>query len=183
MVTRILGRWGLLVLLIGLATGLLGIKSCGPVSPVVVQAINDLSSDDRGVCRRAILTLDHNLTAPNILDAVDPLADIARDVNGWQDVYTRVLAVGVLARIGFNHLDQSEGQSAADVVIELLHDSHSYIVRATCAELLGISNYKPAIPDLEQALTDSQSGVQTQACKALLRMTNFQYSTDACSAH
>jgi len=151
-------------------------------SSEVSDAISNLPSDDYAKVRKSINAIDRNLNDPNILASVEPLIAIAKDIDGTKDAYTRIMAVKVLALIGFNYRDTSEGGDAIDAIVYLLRHSHSGQVRTACAEVLGTNKYSPVKSDLEKALNDSSQIVQTQACLALLRITDWKYSSPKCQA-
>ena len=152
-----------------------------PECDEVCQAIQDLESDDYVVVRHALYFLNRNLDASGISKAIDPLILLCQDANGRRDTYTRTLAVPVLLRIGIKKHRSFHGREAIAEIIRLLRESHSDMVRASCASALGVNGQTQAIPDLEAALqTDPSIFVQTQACRALLRLTDGSYQSDNC---
>ena len=152
-----------------------------PPCDEVCQAIQDLESDDYVVVRRALHFLNRNLDASGISKAIDPLILLCQDANGRRDTYTRTLAVPLLLKIGIKKHRSFHGREAIAEIIRLLRQSHSDMVRASCANALGVNGQTRAIPDLEAALqTDPSIFVQTQACRALLRLTDGSYQSDNC---
>ena len=152
-----------------------------PPCDELCQAIQDLESDDYVVVRRALHVLNRNLDASGISKALDPLILLCQDANGRRDSYTRTLAVPVLLRIGIKKHRSFQGREAIAEIIRLLRHSHSDMVRASCASALGVNGQTRAIPDLEAALqTDPSIFVQTQACRALLRLTDGSYQSANC---
>jgi len=177
--------YGQLILIL-IIVGFLGVREergCGIPSgpPELIQAIADLSSDDYVIVRKGIFTIEKNLSSPNILMVVTPLIEVAKNSNGRRDAYTRCLAVPVLFRIGINHPKTGPGKKAISAVIYLLHNSPADLVRGTCANAIGVAGYEPGISDLEQALNDSSVYVQQESCLALLRITNYTYSSEKCN--
>ena len=182
---KIYGRI-LLILIVLSFCGWQGEPGCKPPPPPpglpeLIKAIYDLSSDDYVVVRQAILSIEKNINNPLTKSAVDPLIEIVKNSNGRRDAYTRQLAVPVLFRIGVTYSPGWQSHKAINAVIDLLHHSSADMVRGACADAIGLNNYQEAISDLEEALNDSSVYVQEEACMALLRMTNYSYSSPNCN--
>lgn len=152
-----------------------------PPCDEVCQAIRDLESDDYVVVRHALYFLNRNLDASGISKAIDPLILLCQDANGRRDTYTRTLAVPLLLKIGIKKHRSFHGREAIAEIVRLLRESSSDMVRASCASALGVNGQTQATPDLEAALqTDPSIFVQTEACRALLRLTDGSYQSDNC---
>ncbi len=134
------------------------------------QAIKNLSSPSKISRRRAVEKISSLTQAPGIENAILPLADVLLDRGAPSGVFTQQIAATDLGKIASYKKGRAAGL-AIEALSESLKTEGFDMVRAACADALGLANSELAVAPLQESLAKDPSPlVKYVANKALQRL-------------
>jgi len=163
MAKKIVGLSLALALLLGLGVALWSSQTLPQLAPVqsqqakqLDQAIADLQNPKKIIRRYAVEKIARLSDSPDIGKAVQPLSDILLNLGKPSGIFTQMIAAETLGRIAAK-LGPPASDEAVEALIECLENEGFDVVRAACAQGLGLAQDELSVEPLLFYLQNDQN--------------------------